>query len=66
MSEWKENTGTVPEGVTAATAIEVKYADGAVLFWPANDGYPANDDPGLWIIDGTSTDVVRWRFVDDK
>jgi hypothetical protein len=64
MSEWKENTGVVPEGVTASTTIEVKYADGWKLRWPANDKYCANDDPGLWLLEGNSTDVIRWRFVD--
>lgn len=66
MSEWKENTGVVPEGVTAATAIKVQYADGSTILWSANDKVFANDDPDLWIIDGTSTDVIRWRFVDGQ
>jgi len=84
MSEWKENTGTVPEGVTATTSVEVEYADGAVLLWSAWDNVGANndpveyvygavplrlatnDDPELWTIDRTSTDVIRWRFVDDQ
>ena len=64
MSEWKENTGVVPEGVTAATAIKVQYVDGVTALWPANDEFCANDDPELWAIDGTFTDVIRWRFVD--
>lgn len=66
MSEWKENTGVVPEGVTAATAIKVQYADGATVLWTANDKFCANDDPELWAIDGKRTDVVRWRFVDGQ
>ena len=64
MSEWKENTGVVPEGVTAATAIKVQYADGFTVLWSANDKFCANDDPELWAIYGTPTDVIRWRFVD--
>ena len=66
MSEWKENVGVVPEGVTDATAIEVEYSDKSMLLWPAWDRHITNDDPEIWAIENNSRDVVRWRFVDDQ
>lgn len=59
---WIENTGTVPDGVTADTVIEVEYRDGYVITWDDN-GTPKNNDLDLWSIENVSLDVIRWRFV---
>ena len=60
--EWIENTGTVPEGVTKDTVIEVFYRYDGEAVWDINSG-AHNNDPDLWTLDGDSFDIIRWRFV---
>jgi hypothetical protein len=59
---WIENTGTVPDGVTADTVIEVEYRFGGECTWD-NMSSPNTNDPDLWPIDDHPLDVIRWRFV---
>lgn len=61
-NEWIENTGTVPEGVTKDTVIEVFYRYDGETVWDINSGAP-NNDPDLWILNGGRFDIIRWRFV---
>ena len=63
MSEWMVNTGTVPKGVTKATDIEVEYRDGLVSTWKANDPVLANNSPRLWLLDGSTADVIKYRLL---
>ena len=60
---WIENTGTVPEGVTAETVVEVEYRYGAVLTWLGAPIMEATNDPSLWEFDDSNLDILRWRFV---
>ena len=62
MSEnpWIENTGTVPDGVTADTVIEVEYRCGEKLVW---QDVSANTDDDLWTLENYYFDVIRWRFI---
>jgi hypothetical protein len=57
-NQWIENTGTVPDGVTADTVIEVEYRFGGMFTWRIE-----NNDPDLWAIGDHPFDVIRWRFV---
>lgn len=61
-NEWIENTGEVPEGVTAATAIEVELGDGFTEVWVAGD-IPSNNNSYLWRLEGDELDIISWRFV---
>lgn len=63
MREWIENTGTVPEGVTKDTPLEVVYRDGLVHVWKANDDVAANNSPSVWRLDGSVADVMKYRFL---
>ncbi len=62
MSEWIENTGTVPEGVTKYTALEVMYRDEIKNIWTVCDTFP-NDDPVLWELRNSVLDVIKYRFL---
>ena len=61
-NEWIENTGTVPEGVTKDTVIEVFYRYDGEAVWDINSG-AHNNDPDLWTLDDDAFDIIRWRFV---
>lgn len=62
MSEWIENTGVVPKGVTADTALEVTYRDKYKVVWEAGDKIP-NDDPEMWELRDNAFDVIKYRFL---
>lgn len=62
MSEWIENTGVVPEGVTADTALEVMYRDAYKTIWNVGDPVP-NDDPEIWELRDNAFDVIMYRFL---
>jgi len=62
-NEWIENTGTVPDGVTADTNIEVFLREFGPMIWRVEFPSIRNDDPALWTLDGDSFDIIRWRFV---
>lgn len=50
-NQWIENTGTVPEGVTAETVVEVEYRYGIIGTWLGSSEMIASNDPDLWGID---------------
>lgn len=60
MSEWKENTGEVPEEVTEYTIVRVKYRNGLVTLWYPTDLIP-NNSPSIWSIEGIDLDVVEYQ-----
>ena len=65
MSEWKENTGEVPEEVTEDTIVKVKYRNGLVTIWyPSPDLGVFNNEPDLWFIDGGDHDVIFYKVVE--
>ncbi len=59
---WIENTGTVPDDVGPYTVIEVEYRYGGECTWDECET-SKNNDTSLWIIEGSSLDVIRWRLV---
>lgn len=61
--EWIENTGTVPDGVTADTHIEVFLREFGPMIWRGVFAGIGNDDPELWTLGGDAFDIIRWRFV---
>jgi len=61
MTDWRENTGVVPPEVGPDTVVEVEYRDGDVNIWGGGE-FPKNNTPGLWSIDESKHDIIRWRF----
>ena len=62
-NEWIENTGTVPADVGQDTRIEVEYRDGEKMPW-RGDSLSPNNEPKLWEFGPSSSDVIRFRFLD--
>lgn len=60
MSEWKKNTGKVPEEVTEETPVRVLYRNGHELVWSPDLGV-FNNEPDLWFIDGGDHDVIFYK-----
>ena len=60
---WIENTGTVPEGITAETVVEVEYRDGVIHTWRCAPIMVATNDPILWKFNDSNLDILRWRLV---
>lgn len=67
MSDWKKNTGQVPEEVNWNTRLEVTYRDGDTQVWEVifAEGSPfANDSEALWSFDDEGSDVILYRVLD--
>lgn len=62
MTDWIDNTGTVPDGVEADTVIEVEYRNGESIVWTGRGAFP-NNRASYWWLDGGNLNIIRWRKV---